>query len=49
MLYAGRWHLVLTRGDGGWAAIDPRNDQTIYASNWFLNLYKSQNGGGIIL
>ena len=40
-----RWHLVLTRGDGGWAAIDPRNDDVLYASNWFLNLYKSLDGG----
>ncbi len=40
-----RWHLVLTRGDGGWAAIDPRDDRVMYASNWFLNLYKSFDGG----
>ncbi len=40
-----RWHLVITRGDGGWAAIDPRDDDVIYASNWFLNLYKSVDGG----
>ena len=40
-----RHHLVITRGDGGWAAIDPRDDRVMYASNWFLNLYKSADGG----
>lgn len=40
-----RYHLKITRGDGGWAAIDPRDDQVLYASNWFLNLYKSIDGG----
>ncbi len=40
-----RFHLVIARGDGGWNAIDPRDDNVIYSSNWRLEIYKSTDGG----
>jgi photosystem II stability/assembly factor-like uncharacterized protein len=40
-----RFHLLVAFGDGGCAAIDSRNDDIIYASNWFLEIYKSWDRG----
>ncbi len=40
-----KFHLVIARGDGGWNAIDPRDDNIIYSSNWRLEIYKSTDRG----
>jgi hypothetical protein len=32
-------------GDGGWCAIDPRNEAVIYEEYVYLNMYKSYDGG----
>jgi photosystem II stability/assembly factor-like uncharacterized protein len=32
-------------GDGGWCALDPRNEDVIYEEYVYLNMYKSSDGG----
>ena len=44
MLQGGQW----TRwrgGDGGYVAVDPRSEQTIYGEYVYLSVHRSQNGG----
>ncbi|MFQ5824587.1 MAG: T9SS type A sorting domain-containing protein [bacterium] len=45
-IYDGQvaWKRVIG-GDGGWASIDPTNDNIMYGSAQFLQLFKSTNGG----
>ena len=45
---SGNWTRVLG-GDGECAGIDPTNDQVMYGSSQYLNLYKSTNGGASFL
>lgn len=40
-----KFHLLTGRGDGAWTAMDPRNNQILYASLQFLRLHKSFDGG----
>jgi photosystem II stability/assembly factor-like uncharacterized protein len=47
VIYKGTvaWSLGHIGGDGGWAAIDPSNDQVLYGTAQFLYMNKSLTGG----
>ncbi|MGH7594782.1 MAG: FlgD immunoglobulin-like domain containing protein [bacterium] len=47
VIYKGTttWSVGHIGGDGGWAAIDPANDEVLYGTSQFLNLSKSLTGG----
>jgi len=47
VIYKGTvaWSLGNIGGDGGWAAIDPTNDNVLYGTSQVLNLNKSLTGG----
>jgi len=47
VIYKGTvaWSVGNIGGDGGWAAIDPTNDNVLYGSSQVLNLSKSLTGG----
>ncbi|HET7732138.1 MAG TPA: hypothetical protein VFK48_19100 [Usitatibacter sp.] len=44
MFSANQWRTV-RGGDGGFVAVDPRSDQTIYGSYVYLSIHRSQTGG----
>ncbi len=47
VIYKGTaaWSVGNIGGDGGWAAIDPTNNDVLYGTAQFLSLNKSLNGG----
>lgn len=47
VIYKGTvaWSVGHIGGDGGWAAIDPANDNVLYGTSQFLNLSKSLTNG----
>ncbi|HUP29987.1 MAG TPA: hypothetical protein VM122_07440 [Usitatibacter sp.] len=44
MLSGGQWRTV-RGGDGGYVAVDPRSDQTLYGSYVYLAIHRSVTGG----